>query len=275
MTQNKKFRINAKKVFLTYPQCGDLTREDVLEMAKLYGPINSYTIGLEKHQDGNNHIHAAISYGIKLDITDPHGFDVKGHHGNYQGAKKWPGVVAYCAKGGNFITNTILDMSTPDNYVKRKRDFTEWKKDLNAITMDEVKIELRLWQKFVIEKVTGPWEKRKIYWIWSHESGTGKSTLMDYCCATLKLNILPADEPNLKDILYAYSNQNIIWFDITRDNSSQYKNVLEKLSNGGMMLSTKYESCTKIVKAHIVVCSNEEPPHHLLPNRIHEIKATI
>lgn len=78
---------------------------------------------MEKHQDGNNHIHAAISYSQKLNIRDMIAFDVGDYHPNIQSARNWGSVKAYVCKDNQFICAMNFDSSDPNKYIQRKNDF--------------------------------------------------------------------------------------------------------------------------------------------------------
>lgn len=132
--------------------------------------------------------------------------------------------------------------------------------------------ELYCWQYGILFYLNQPWKTREIFWIWSSLSGTGKSSFGQY--VSTRYDTLIA-EGEYKDILYAYSDQDVIWFDISRTEqlSSNLLATLEKLSNGGLQMSTKYQSCQKHVYAKILVTSNRAPPRDLLPNRITSIEA--
>jgi len=131
----------------------------------------------------------------------------------------------------------------------------------------DVDIELRQWQIDVLAMLNEPVKHRRIIWIWSSQSGTGKTTFRDY--VSLKLDVLPA-RGKLQDILYAYDNNQIIWFDYTRAQQGyESYDTLEELSNVGYKLATKYNSIRKFVRAHIVVTSNHPPSESKLPDRFH------
>jgi len=86
---------------------------------------------------------------------------------------------------------------------------------------------------------------------------------------SLKLDVLPV-QGRLADILYAYDNNQIIWFDMTRAQAGfESYSTLETLSNIGFKLSTKYQTTKKFVKAHIIVTSNIPPDETKLPERFH------
>lgn len=131
---------------------------------------------------------------------------------------------------------------------------------------------LYCWQWGIIRYLERPWETRRIYWIWSECSGTGKSSFGQYLCG--KYDVLIASG-EYKDILYAYQDQDIIWFDLARADqlNASLTSTLEILSNGGRQMSTKYQACQKIVQAKIVVTSNKAPPRDILPGRLLSIEA--
>lgn len=116
-------------------------------------------------------------------------------------------------------------------------------------------------------------KQRRIFWIWSEESGTGKSSFGQYVMG--REDVLLADG-TYKDIIYAYQDQSIIWFDIPRGDSLDplLMSTLERLSNLGWHMSTKYQSANKYVNAHIVCTSNRPPPVDMLPERFVSIVAS-
>ncbi len=75
-----------------------------------------------------------------------------------------------------------------------------------------VQIDLRNWQNEIIGLLSKPPVHRRIIWIWSAASKTGKSTFQEYC--STKWRLLPAKEM-FYDIIYGYDEE-IIWFDYTR-----------------------------------------------------------
>jgi len=129
----------------------------------------------------------------------------------------------------------------------------------------KVEIELYDWQKQVLELLAAEPQHRRIIWIWSTQSNTGKTTFREYCA--LKYDLLPA-RGKLTDIIYGYDNEQVIWFDFTRAQSGyESYDSLEELSNHGFKFSTKFQSKKKYIGAHIVVTSNHAPDENRLPNR--------
>lgn len=145
--------------------------------------------------------------------------------------------------------------------------------DARTFNVEAPEIDLRDWQEEVIEMLDGEPEKRRVIWIWSDESGTGKTTFFDYCSA--KYNVLPGTD--FVNTLYAYDGQDIIWFDLTRSQSTEFSpyHAIEKFSNKTFHLSTKYTATRKYVACHVVVTANCPPDNNKLPNRCVVIEAKL
>lgn len=132
-------------------------------------------------------------------------------------------------------------------------------------------IALYEWQTDVLSMLTEPVEKRRIIWIYSHESGTGKTTLYDY--VSTRMNTLPGGD--YANTVYAYDGHDCIWFDLTRHQTDEHipYHALEKLSNQTTHLSTKYVTVRKYISAHIVVTANVPPNTSKIPDRCKVILA--
>lgn len=133
------------------------------------------------------------------------------------------------------------------------------------------------WQTDLIRHLKAAPQTRRIWWIWSRASSTGKSTFVQYLASTVfreKVLIAPWHLPSL---MFMYDRHWIVAFNMPRDAQQEfleeksYLATLERLSDGGLMASTKYESAMKYVSAHIVVTANISPPYEKLPLRIVEI----
>jgi len=139
----------------------------------------------------------------------------------------------------------------------------------------EPEIRLYSWQETVLELLRKCYVKRRIIWIWSEESGTGKSTFYDYCCS--KFNVLRG--ARWIDTIYLYDGHDIVWFDRTRAESESerltddFYSDLERWSSGGNQVSTKYVPITKLVGCHVVVTANCAPNQLRLPERFFEVLA--
>lgn len=98
------FRFNAKTCFLTYAQCGDLTKDEVLSFF-LEFDLEFWCIGLEDHLDTEGkHIHAWLQFKKKLDKRNCHWWDIRGFHPHSGGAVRRRGdTIEYCKKDGDYI----------------------------------------------------------------------------------------------------------------------------------------------------------------------------
>lgn len=112
------FRFNAKRIFLTYPQCGDLTKETVYEF--LCGLGARCVVGAESHGDGGRHLHAYGEWESKYHTRDPRKFDVNGQHPNIQPVRNRNAVVDYVKKEGDYCGNLEAD-----GHVGRYADLVE------------------------------------------------------------------------------------------------------------------------------------------------------
>jgi len=205
MAEEKAFRLSCKKLFLTYPQC-NVEKNDLLSFLKLKAHIVAYYIGSEKHEDGNLHLHAAIHYAVKIDTKDVRCFDYKGFHPNVQSARSWSSVVAYCTKGGDYIHSVQLDVSDPTNYRKRKQDFEEWERDLQARQIVEVKWPVNLPNGDAYDPTT--MGKKRHLWIVGAPD-LGKTTWIQNTFAGQKVYL----RANTKYPYDAYKGESVIVFD--------------------------------------------------------------
>jgi len=103
---NAPFRFAAKRVFLTYPQCGELSKQTVVEFLRDQRSAPWYCVALEQHEDGGNHIHAYAEWTSRVETTDARYFDVDGRHPNVQSVRSVANVLKYIQKGGDFEGNT-------------------------------------------------------------------------------------------------------------------------------------------------------------------------
>ena len=136
-------------------------------------------------------------------------------------------------------------------------------------------IVLRKWQRRVLNMLDEQPVKRRIIWIWSEKSGTGKTTFFDFVSS--KYNVLPgADWANT---LFVYDGQTVLWYDRTRSQSTDVRGVdqfysdLERFSNCSVHSSTKYQGGRKLVNVHVVVTANAGPDDFRLPGRFVEVVA--
>nr|ABG26097.1 rep protein [Sida leaf curl virus] len=111
MPPPRRFKIQAKNYFLTYPQCS-LTKEEALsQLQTLETPTNKKYIKIcrELHEDGSPHLHVLIQFEGKYVCTNNRFFDLvspnrSAHfHPNIQGAKSSSDVKSYIDKDGDTL----------------------------------------------------------------------------------------------------------------------------------------------------------------------------
>ncbi|AAL05279.1 replication-associated protein [Macroptilium yellow mosaic Florida virus] len=107
----KRFKINAKNFFLTYPQCS-LSKEETLSQIKALNTPTSkkyIKIARELHENGQPHIHVLIQFEGKYQCTNYRFFDLVSpsqsayFHPNVQGAKSSSDVKSYIDKDGDTL----------------------------------------------------------------------------------------------------------------------------------------------------------------------------
>ncbi|CAA71980.1 AC1 [Sida yellow vein virus] len=111
MPPPKRFRVQSKNYFLTYPQCS-LTKEEALsQLENLQTPVNKKFIKIcrELHENGEPHLHVLIQFEGKYQCTNNRLFDLVSptrsvhFHPNIQGAKSSSDVKSYIDKDGDTI----------------------------------------------------------------------------------------------------------------------------------------------------------------------------
>ncbi|ADG37241.1 replication-associated protein [Tomato yellow leaf curl virus] len=111
MAPPKRFQINCKNYFLTYPKCS-LTKEAALsQLQNLQTPTNKKYIKVcrELHENGEPHLHVLIQFEGKFKCQNQRFFDLVSpsraahFHPNIQGAKSSSDVKSYIDKEGDTL----------------------------------------------------------------------------------------------------------------------------------------------------------------------------
>jgi len=92
------FSFDGRDVFLTYPQCGELSRERLRDFLCGTLGVERFLIARELHDDGQPHLHAYASWPRRRRLRGADCFDVDGHHPNVQKPRSAKAVAEYCAK---------------------------------------------------------------------------------------------------------------------------------------------------------------------------------
>jgi len=116
MPHESRFRFCNKRVFLTYPQSGVVSTETVRDFLRDTRGASWYTVALEQHESGGNHIHAYAEWRERVDVRDERYFDVCGLHPNIQPVRNRAKCIGYVQKGGDFIGNVSVEGSTTTKY---------------------------------------------------------------------------------------------------------------------------------------------------------------
>nr|AMW86973.1 replication associated protein [Sida golden yellow vein virus] len=111
MPSIKRFKINAKNYFITYPDCSITKEEALSQNLNLSTPVNKKFIKIcrELHQNGKPHLHVLMQFEGKYACKDNRFFDLvsptrSAHfHPNIQGAKSSSDVKSYIAKDGDTL----------------------------------------------------------------------------------------------------------------------------------------------------------------------------
>jgi len=105
----KKFRLQGKQLLLTYPQ-NDCSKETLLKniIGLWKKNLKFAVVCQETHQDGDPHLHAAVSLHQRIDYRGTKRLDqLTGKHGSYEVARSLQKIVQYVAKDGNFVAHGV------------------------------------------------------------------------------------------------------------------------------------------------------------------------
>lgn len=195
--KKSKFRINGKKLFLTYSQC-DLDKERVLTWFHNNFPIKDYIIAQEMHKDGGRHLHVYISTEGKFNITNARRCDIDGFHPNMEGVKSASAVQRYCKKEGDFITNLKFGIEARARDIAKRGDIVGALQVIMEELPSEIKF-MRQWtegfkivatifgnaqggnkytlDQFIVPRGVSEWNRRETTLILMGPSNIGKTQL--------------------------------------------------------------------------------------------------
>lgn len=279
------------------------TEEELKAVCEALSKYDYFVVGREVGAEGTPHLQGFVYHDNKIrfstmvKILPKAHIEVTGAYG-----KKLHLAWEYCMKDGDFYEHgkkpvngartdlhdymDTVDSGVYDEFELMKKHpmvtakYEAWCNKYKNFTRIENElvppnIELREWQKVVKAMLEGDIVDRRIIWIWSEASLTGKSTYMKWLHATWKRAMMSTDELRKKDVLYAYNDHRIVHVDLARDQTEDQrkylKSTLEALSDAKLQLSSKYQSSEKLVRCHVIVTANQ-PPIDGLPYRYHEFK---
>lgn len=136
--------------------------------------------------------------------------------------------------------------------------------ELESVVMDNPKL------AEAVNLLIGPFVPRRWVWVWSRTYGVGKSALGTFLA--LRFNALPCTF-DLRSCLFAYERHPIVYWDIPRESTllPEWFHIWEEMSDGKVILSAKYESAPKFVRANVLILSNHPPPLVKYGDRVVEI----
>lgn len=284
------FNFNRKSVFLTYAQSQHLTKEQVKDFLETKSPLKEYVIALEKHSDGNPHIHAFVTFRDQIHTRNERFFDIIDlgvtFHPNIATPNKSDAkarVKQYVAKGGDYISN-IQILSAREaafNEISQKGMSKELVKEypfLMAMNLQN----LLNWSQYMghyrqLPPIKDMPKKRHI-WLFG-PSNTGKSYWLR---AFIQIHEYPAQLPLNNDYCYFGPQTDLVYADEFKGNVAITH--LNSLCDGRNHLNTKGGG-TCISYPRVVICSNYHPndcyPNmsdlelETLKNRFHIIDSSI
>ena len=105
-----EFRICAKKLMLTYSQVPEeMSPDEVIAQLNKKIYFTQHGVGIEYHQDGDQHFHALLLSEKKIDICSVSMFDVEFEGKTYkchvEGVRNLSAAIRYVCKKGAYITD--------------------------------------------------------------------------------------------------------------------------------------------------------------------------
>lgn len=134
------FRLAAKNLYLTFPQC-TRTKEYLINSIKTFFNDNLVyaVVAHELHKDGTDHLHALVSLKERYESRNPNCLDILANkHGNYQTARSTIKVMEYITKDGDYVSEGV----DPEEFLELARNKKSTKSAIIArkiIDGDEVK----------------------------------------------------------------------------------------------------------------------------------------
>jgi len=280
----RKFRLQGKKFFLTYPACPTTWTLESVKMCieEKTDYIENYVYAKEQHEDGTPHFHVYLSLTHRLDTQNPKFWDIMGRHGNYQIAIRYRQVILYCKKGKDFISNIPDEKLVLSKEEKNKQLFdlaiqhgTPYLLENGLISLKEyawVNSGLELYKKQVVkdpredlpDRLPNNWNKdlnvnldikKCHYWIWSTEPNKGKTTFL----LELQRNYRVEGWNLFENFQSTISpSTEVIYFDEFR---GQVKiSLLNSLCDGTLQIPRKGLPSLKLdTKPLIIICGNIPP----------------
>jgi len=109
ISTTKKFRLNCKRIFITFPKC---SVDKVTALSRITQSSKTKhcqaIVAQEKHKDGDPHLHVYLESPKNFNVRSPSYFDfIGGKRGNYQKVKFREACVAYVTKETDYVSHEI------------------------------------------------------------------------------------------------------------------------------------------------------------------------
>jgi len=264
------------------------TDEDIERLSKLIDEKKAtYLIyGKEVGAEGTPHLQGVIFFSKRLRLAQAK--RLLGANLHVEIPRNLNASIQYCKKEGDWIElgsrennrgkrsdldcfkedvkGGVLDLKTlrekhSEVYAKYTRFCLEYVQD-NFPKLEVPVFEYRSWQRFLIEKLELPPDRRKIIFVVDEVGNSGKSWFAHYYCQqhddTCQV-LLPGKKADMAFVLKP--NINVLFLDAPRSKQGEFiqYDFLEDLKNG-YIFSNKYESRIKTYSPmHVVVNMNERP----------------
>jgi len=132
-----RFRLNARNLWLTWPQCNTSKEEALEALVKEFPDNKGIVVAHELHEDGSPHLHAVVRLYDKTNYRSAHCLDhITGKHGNYQAQHAPYGNLKYCLKDGDYAHTNNWD---PALELERLKNTSEGKLHHTALMIKEGK----------------------------------------------------------------------------------------------------------------------------------------
>jgi len=264
--KKKGFDLKRKEFFLTYPQAGILTAQDIWDAYEQKWPmeVKGARIVKELHLDGSPHFHVILRFNTTMRIKRPDAFDVWGYHPNIQPLRSMKAATCYVhlrkhgkkGKVSFFGDEGDLDTSVPTNFNKKKADWEEWRQHLKRETLEDY-----TGQDITMGSKTFPIDmtvKKRHLWIYGAPD-QGKSTLVEDAIYKYKVFKRKAKPYSYE----GFQNHDIVWCDDSKDldkeelchMSGKYR--IQTVVHGPTRNRCYYMPDNKNLL--IIVCTNDEP----------------
>lgn len=211
----------------------------------LIGKLGKYVFGYEKcPETKKDHLQGYIEFEIKcrplekVKSTDIHWEKSKGSRDEN---------VKYCTKDGKYETNS------PDWIPEQIEDWYDVEKELP-------------WQREILETVKQKPDRRKLYWYWESNGGTGKSTLLRHMQITYGDSMLLVAGKSA-DVKYGVTKQlekgtrlKIVCWNLPRTMEEFVSYAAIEEVKDAHFFSTKFESGMALYNPpHVIIMANFKP----------------